>query len=59
VTEAAVTGLAAVGTLSSVLVWGETVTSQTPGWQAVSDSQTPAWTSVNDTNTVVWTAIPT
>jgi hypothetical protein len=47
-TKVFVTGVSAIGSVTSPLIW-----------QQINDNQTPNWTQVNDGNTVVWTQIPT
>ena len=41
-----VTGVAGTSALSSVNIWSEVDTSQTPNYQAISTTQTPNWTDI-------------
>jgi hypothetical protein len=53
------TGVSAIGSVTSPLVWQQINDNQTPNWVPVNDAQAGTWTQVNDGNTVVWTQIPT
>jgi hypothetical protein len=51
---ALVTGVEAIGTIGTVLVWGEIDDNQSPNWQDITSIQDPLWGTVNDTQDPDW-----
>ena len=49
-----VVGLAAIGIIGPVNVWGEVNNDQTPNWTPIASAQTPAWDNVSETQTPDW-----
>jgi hypothetical protein len=54
-----VTGVQAIGLVTTPLVWSVINDNQTPNWVTIDDSQSITWSAINDANTVVWVQIPT
>ena len=52
-----VTGVTAVGYISTINMWGLVNTTQAPNWGAINDAQNPNWGAVNDAQTPNWTNV--
>jgi hypothetical protein len=50
-------GLAAIGVIGPVNVWGEVDDDQTPNWQGINTVQSPDWNALSDTQSPSWTPI--
>ncbi len=53
-----VNGIAADGSVGTILVWGLITTDQTPNWVSIDDSETPGWSDINQSQTPGWNDIP-
>jgi len=54
-----VTGVFATGYVGQVLVWGDTIDDQTPGWSEIDSSETDDWSEIDDSETDDWVEIVT
>jgi hypothetical protein len=52
-----VVGLAAIGVIGPVNVWGVVNDDQNPDWQEISTAQSPDWGALPDTQLPSWTPI--